>query len=114
MIKNYGGRKLGVVSSHRKALLRNMAQSLLLHEKITTTLAKAKELRPFTERIITQAVKGQHTLVRRHIRSKAAYQKLFTVLAPRYSQKHGGYTRILRMSSRIGDNAPRGVIELIP
>ena len=114
MIKTHSGRKLGVTSAHRRALLRNMTQSLLMHEKVVTTLAKAKELRPFAEKIITHAIKGKHVLVRRHIHDKIAYQKLFAVLAPRYSQKHGGYTRVLHLAPRSGDNAKRGVIELIP
>jgi large subunit ribosomal protein L17 len=114
MTKQMGGRKLGVTSSHRRALLRNMAVSLLLHEKVTTTLAKAKELRPFAEKIITHAVKGQHVIVRRHVHNKTVYNKLFSVIAPRYSNRPGGYTRLLRLGARVGDNSPRGLVELLP
>lgn len=113
MVKQMGGRKLGVTSSHRKALLRNMATSLLLHEKVETTVAKAKELRPFVEKIITHARQGKHYLVRRKISDKVVYQKLFNVLAPRYAQRPGGYTRILRLAPRVGDNAKRGLIALV-
>ncbi|MBI4376131.1 MAG: 50S ribosomal protein L17 [Elusimicrobia bacterium] len=108
-----GGRKLGVTSSHRRALLRNMATSLFLHEKLETTQAKAKELRPFAERIITQARQGKHYLVRRHIQDKVVYKKLFDVLAPRYAQRPGGYTRILHLAPRSGDNASRSLITLV-
>ena len=113
MIKTEGGRKLGVTSSHRRALLRNMATSLFLHEKVETTIAKAKELRPFAERLITRAKKGKHQLVRRDIHDKTVYRKLFDILAPRYAQRPGGYTRILRLAPRAGDNASRGMISLV-
>lgn len=113
MVKQLGGRKLGVTGSHRRALLRNMAASLFLHEKVETTIAKAKELRPFAERLITHAVRGRHYMARRLIQDKAAYKKLFEILAPRYSQRPGGYTRILRLAPRAGDNATRGLIALI-
>lgn len=113
MVKQLGGRKLGVTGTHRRALLRNMAASLFLHEKVETTIAKAKELRPFAERLITHAVRGRHYMVRRFIQDKAAYKKLFEILAPRYSQRPGGYTRILRLAPRVGDNATRGLIALI-
>ncbi|MFA6002892.1 MAG: L17 family ribosomal protein, partial [Elusimicrobiota bacterium] len=76
MIKTLGGRKLGVTGSHRRALLRNMATSLFLHEKVETTIAKAKELRPFAERIITRAVHGRHQLVRRDIQDKTVPEAL--------------------------------------
>lgn len=113
MTKQMGGRKLGVTSSHRRALLKNMATSLFLHEKVETTLAKAKELRPFAERIITQAKHGKHYMVRRAIHDKTVYRKLFEVLAPRYAQRPGGYTRILRLAPRSGDNALRGLVALV-
>jgi len=113
MIKQMGGRRLGVTGSHRRALLRNLATSLFLHEKIETTIAKAKALRPFAERIITQARDGKHYLVRRNIHDKVVYKKLFDVLAPRYAQRPGGYTRILRLASRPGDNASRGLVALV-
>ena len=113
MIKTLGGRKLGVTGSHRRAMLRNMATSLFLHEKVETTIAKAKELRPFAERLITHAVKGRHVLVRRQIQDKKVFKKLFEVLAPRYSSRPGGYTRIVRLLPRAGDNASRGIISLV-
>ena len=113
MVKQMGGRKLGVTGSHRRALLRNLATSLFLHEKVETTIAKAKELRPFAERIITQARDGKHYMVRRNIHDKTVYRKLFEVLAPRYAQRPGGYTRILRVVSRTGDNAARGLVSLV-
>jgi len=113
MIKNLGGRKLGVTGAHRRALLRNLATSLFLHEHIETTIAKAKELRPFAERIITRAVRGRHHLVRRDIHDRTVYRKLFEVLAPRYAKRPGGYTRINRLAPRAGDNAARGRIALV-
>ena len=113
MVKQMGGRKLGVTSSHRRALLRNMATSLFLHEKVETTLAKAKELRPFAEKIITDAKKGKHYMVRRVIHDKTVYKKLFDTLAPRYKERPGGYTRILHLAPRVGDNAKRGLISLV-
>jgi len=113
MIKTTGGRKLGVTSTHRRALLRNMATSLFLHEKVETTLAKAKELRPYAEKIITEAKQGKHYMVRRRINDKIVYKKLFEVLAPRYKERPGGYTRILHLAPRVGDNAKRGLISLV-
>ncbi|MBI4679011.1 MAG: 50S ribosomal protein L17 [Elusimicrobia bacterium] len=113
MIKTHGGRKLGLTGTHRRAMLRNMATSLFLHEKVTTTVAKAKELRPYAERLITRAVKGRHQLVRRDVHDKKVFRKLFEVLAPRYAARRGGYTRIVRLEPRLGDNAPRGMITLI-
>ena len=113
MIKTLGGRKLGVTGSHRRAMLRNMATSLFLNEKVETTIAKAKELRPFAERLITHAVRGRYPLVRRYIQDKTVYKKLFEVLAPRYAKRAGGYTRINRLAPRIGDNSVRGLISLV-
>ena len=113
MVKTNGGRKLGVTGSHRRALLRNMATSLFLHEKVETTIAKAKELRPFAEKIITSAKQGKHYMVRRDIHDKVVYKKLFEVLAPRYAERPGGYTRILHLAPRAGDNAKRGLISLV-
>jgi large subunit ribosomal protein L17 len=113
MIKTTGGRKLGVTSSHRRALLRNMATSLFLHEKIETTLAKAKELRPYAEKLITSAKQGKHYMVRRAIQDKTVYKKLFETLAPRYAQRPGGYTRVLHLARRQGDNSERGLITLV-
>ena len=108
-----GRRKLGVTGSHRRALLRNMATSLFKHERIETTLAKAKELRPYAEKLITNAKKGEHFMVRRQIHDKMVYKKLFEVIAPRYAQRPGGYTRILKIEPRLGDNAKLGLIMLV-
>lgn len=113
MVKQMGGRKLGVTSTHRRAMLRNMATSLFLHEKVETTSARAKELRPFAEKIITQAKQGKHFMVRRVIQDKLVFKKLFEVLAPRYAQRPGGYTRILRLTPRLGDNAQRSLVALV-
>lgn len=111
--KTLGRRQLGVTSSHRRALLKNMATSLFKHERIETTIAKAKELRPYAEKLISQAKRGEHYMVRRQIQDKQVYEKLFTVLAPRYQQRAGGYTRILRLEPRLGDNTKRGLIMLV-
>lgn len=111
--KALGRRQLGITSAHRRALLRNMATSLFKHERIETTIAKAKELRPYAEKLITNAKKGEHFMVRRQIQDKAVYKKLFEVLAPRYAQRPGGYTRILKIAPRIGDNAKLGLIMLV-
>lgn len=113
MIKTLGGRKLGRTSSHRRALMRNMATSLFLHERIQTSMAKAKELRSFAEKIITRAKKGKHLLVRRDIHDKTAFRKLFDVLAQRYQERPGGYTQILRLGRRTGDNSVQGLIRLV-
>ncbi|MBI5881619.1 MAG: 50S ribosomal protein L17 [Elusimicrobia bacterium] len=113
MIKTYGGRRLGVTGTHRRAMMRNMATSLFLHEKLTTTIAKAKTLRPYAEKLITHAVHGKHFLVRRHVQDKKVFKKLFEILAPRYAKRPGGYTRIVRLLPRSGDNASRGVITLV-
>lgn len=111
--KALGRRQLGITSAHRRALLRNMATSLFKHERIETTIAKAKELRPYAEKLITNAKKGEHYMVRRQIQDKVVYKKLFEVLAPRYAQRPGGYTRILKIAPRIGDNAKLGLIMLV-
>jgi len=110
------GRKLGRTTSHRRAMLRNMATSLFRHERITTTVAKAKELRPFAERLITLA--KRETLharrqVLRHIKDREVVTKLFSTLGPRYATRPGGYSRIVRTSARRGDNTEMAIIELI-
>ncbi|MBP0494392.1 50S ribosomal protein L17 [Pararoseomonas indoligenes] len=110
------GRKLGVTSSHRLSMFRNMATSLLKHEQITTTLPKAKELRPYVERIITLGKRGDLHARRQaaaQIRDAAVVRKLFDTLAPRYSARNGGYTRVLRAGIRYGDAAQMAVIELV-
>jgi len=112
------GRKLNKTSSHRKAMFSNMASALLKHEQIITTLPKAKELRPIVERLITLGKRGS-LHARRQVISKLPasdkeiVQKLFDVIAERYKERNGGYTRILKAGFRHGDAAPVAVIELV-
>ncbi len=112
------GRKLNRTTSHRRAMLSNMASALIKHEQIITTLPKAKELRPYVEKLITQGKKN--TLAsRRSVLSKLAdsdgpmVDKLFATLATRYAGRSGGYTRVLRAGFRHGDNAAMAVIEFV-
>lgn len=110
-------RKLGRTTSHRLAMLRNMVFSLVKHEKIETTLPKAKELRCLADRIIT--IGKRNTLVARRqvfdvLRSKDAVGKVFSKLAPRFMARQGGYTRIYKLGYRLGDSAPMAVIEYLP
>jgi len=110
------GRKLGRTSSHRLAVLRNMSTSLFLHERITTTLMKAKELRPFAERLITISKRETlhaRRLVLRDIHDKDVVAKMFDALSSRYAQRPGGYTRIIKLGPRRGDNAELARIELV-
>lgn len=110
------GRKLGVTSSHRLAMLRNMAVALLKHEQITTTLPKAKELRPVTERLITLGKRGglhAKRLAHAQLRDDAIVNKLFGSLADRYRNRAGGYTRVLKAGVRHGDAASMAIIELM-
>ena len=110
------GRKLNRNSSHRKAMFRNMTISLVEHEKIKTTLPKAKELRGFAEPLITLAKKdnlSNRRLAFDRIRSKSAVGKLFGELGPRYQSRPGGYIRILKCGFRSGDNAPMAIVELL-
>src|ERR671918_2310223 len=125
MRHNVGHRKLGRVTEHRIALLRNQAIALLRHEKIETTMPKAKELRPFVERLITIAKRGvaagdgngralhARRLVMAEIPDKAVVGKLFETLAPRFAERPGGYTRILRVGFRRGDSAEVAQVELV-
>ncbi len=109
-------RKLNRTASHRKAMFANMAASLIEHEQIVTTLPKAKEMKPFMDKLITLAKKGDLHARRQAIskvRNKAAVQKLFEVFGERYKDRSGGYTRVLKAGFRFGDNAPRAVIELV-
>ena len=109
-------RKLNRTASHRKAMFANMAASLIEHEQIVTTLPKAKELKPFMDKLVTLAKKGDLHARRQaiaKIRDKAAVQKLFEVFGERYKERNGGYTRVLKAGFRFGDNAPRAVIELV-
>ena len=111
------GRKLGRTSSHRKALLRNMVTSLLEFEKIETTDAKAKELRRLADKMITWGKRGglhARRQVLKVVNNKKVVQKLFGDIAPRFIERKGGYTRIIKAGRRKGDNAPLSIIELIP
>ena len=116
MKHNITHRKLNRTSSHRKALLMNLSNALLKHEQITTTLPKAKELRPFVEKVISLGKKGDL-----HARKKANsllkdeknIKRIFDVFAKRYKDRNGGYTRIVKLGNRYGDNAPTAVIELV-
>jgi len=110
------GRKLGVTSTHRLAMFRNMAHALLKHEQITTTLPKAKELRPVTEKLITLGKKGglaNQRLAYAELRDDVIVKKLFGTLADRYRARAGGYTRVLKAGIRYGDAADMAVIELV-
>jgi large subunit ribosomal protein L17 len=109
-------RKLGRTSSHRTAMFANMAASLIKHEQITTTLPKAKELRPFVEKLVTLAKKGDLHARRQaisQVRDVPQVGKLFETLGPRYSERNGGYIRIMKAGFRHGDNAPMAVIEFV-
>ncbi|MES2288281.1 MAG: 50S ribosomal protein L17 [Pseudomonadota bacterium] len=111
-----GGRKLQRTSSHRTALFRNMAAALIKHEQITTTLAKARELRPYTEKLITLAKKGglsNRRLAHSRLLDETQLVKLFDVLAVRYVDRAGGYTRIVKTGPRMSDSAEMAIIEFI-
>jgi len=116
MRHNNAGRRLGRTTSHRTAMFRNMVTSFLNHEKITTTDAKAKELRGIAEKMITLGKKGDLHAMRQaaaYIRDKKVVTKLFATIAPRYKERPGGYTRIIKLGIRPGDNAPLSIIELV-
>ncbi|OGV95437.1 MAG: 50S ribosomal protein L17 [Nitrospinae bacterium RIFCSPLOWO2_02_FULL_39_110] len=110
------GIKLGRTSAHRKALFRNLVTSLMLYEKIETTLAKAKELRRIADRMVTLGKRGTLSTRRRaaeYIKDKDVLKKIFDVIAKRYAERRGGYTRIYRVGFRKGDAAKLAVIELV-
>lgn len=110
------GRRLGRKTSHREAMFRNMVTSLLNHEKITTTDAKAKEIRVVAEKMITLGKRGDLHAMRQAasvIREKSVVTKLFSTIAPRYKDRAGGYTRIIKLGARQGDAAPVSIIELV-
>jgi large subunit ribosomal protein L17 len=112
------GRKLNRTSSHRGALFANMACALIKHEQITTTLPKAKELRPVVERLVTRAKNGKGSLHARRlaisqIKDVAMVAKLFDVIGPRYAARPGGYLRVLKAGHRYGDHAAMAVIEFV-
>ena len=111
-----GGRKLQRTSSHRTALFRNMAAALIKHEQITTTLAKARELRPYTEKLVTLAKKGglsNRRLAHARLLDETQLVKLFDVLAPRYADRAGGYCRVVKAGIRASDAADMAIIEFV-
>ena len=112
------GRKLNVTSSHRIAMFANMAAALIKHEQITTTLPKAKEIRPVIEKLVTLSRRGTADLHARRqalsqVRDLAQVKKLFDVIGPRYAGRPGGYTRVLKAGFRNGDHAPMAIIEFV-
>ena len=113
MIKTLGGRKLSRTGEHRRAMMANMATSLFLHEKVKTMTPKAKELKTFAERIIGKARRGARREVKRVIRDKVVYDKLFDVLVPRYETRPGGFTQLFRIGRRAGDNVEMSLVKLI-
>ena len=111
------GRRLGRDSAHRKAMLRNMVTSLILHERINTTEAKAKELRSVAEKLVTLGKRGDlhaRRQVAAFVANKEAVVKLFSDLSGRYKERNGGYTRVMKTGFRVGDNASMAIIELLP
>ena len=116
MKHNIVQRKLNRTTAHRKTLLINLSNALLKHEQITTTLPKAKELRPFVEKIITLGKKENLHAKRKAnslLRDEKNLKKLFDVYSQRYKDRNGGYTRIVKLGNRFGDNAPTAIIELV-
>lgn len=117
MRHNAKGRQLSRTASHRRAMLNNMVTSLFTHERVVTTQAKAKELRPFAEKLITLARRGDlhsRRLVERRIKDRAVLTRLFAEIGPRFAARPGGYTRILKLGHRPGDGAEVARIELLP
>jgi large subunit ribosomal protein L17 len=111
-----GGRKLQRTSAHRTAMFRNMSASLIKHEQITTTVAKAKELRPYVEKLVTLAKRGglsNRRLAQSRLMDDTQLKKLFDVLAERYKDRNGGYTRIIKAGIRASDAAPIAIIEFV-
>ena len=109
-------RKLGRTTAHRTAMFANMAASLIKHEQIVTTLPKAKELRPFVEKLVTLAKRGDlhaRRLAISRVRDQDQVRKLFDTIGPRYQTREGGYIRVLKAGFRHGDNAPMAVIEFV-
>ena len=111
-----GGRKLQRTSAHRIALFRNMAAALIKHEQITTTVAKAKELRPYVEKLVTLAKRGglsNRRLAHARLLDDAQLVKLFDVIGPRYGARSGGYTRVIKAGIRMSDASPMAIIEFV-
>ena len=116
MYHRISGRKLGMKTDIREAMLKNMVTSLIVHERITTTVTRAKELRKIADRMITLGKKGNLAAVRQAaitVQTKEALGKLFKDLGPRFAERNGGYTRIIRSSNRKGDNAPMVIMEWV-
>ena len=116
MYHGHAKRRFGRTHEHRKAMFANMCQALIKHEQIVTTLPKAKDLRPVVEKLVTLGKRGDLHARRQaiaQIKDATIVAKLFAVLAPRYKDRHGGYTRVLKAGFRYGDNAPMGVIEFV-
>ncbi|WP_284177142.1 50S ribosomal protein L17 [Rhabdaerophilum sp. SD176] len=116
MHHGFRGRRFGRTSSHRKAMFMNLAQSLITHEQITTTLPKAKDIRPIVEKLVTLGKRGDLHARRQAIaqlRDETVVRKLFDVIAKRYASRNGGYLRIMKAGFRFGDAAPMAVIEFV-
>ena len=116
MKHNIKNKKLNKTTSHRKAMFMNLSNALIKHEQITTTLAKAKELKRFVEKIITLGKKGNLQSRRKAIsilQDQAMTKKIFDILADRYKDRSGGYTRVIKLGNRFGDNSPMAVIEFV-
>ena len=116
MRHGFKGRRFNRTSEHRLAMFANMSAALIKHEQIVTTLPKAKDLRPVVEKLITLGKRGDlhaRRLAMSRLRDEAMVRKLFEVLGPRYKERSGGYTRVLKAGFRYGDNAPMAVIEFV-
>ena len=116
MRHGFRGRRFNRTSEHRKAMFANMSAALIKHEQIVTTLPKAKDLRPVVEKLVTLGKRGDlhaRRLAMSKLRDDAMVRKLFDVLGPRYKERNGGYTRVLKAGFRFGDNAPMAVIEFV-
>ncbi len=116
MKHNIKNKKLNRTSTHRKSMFMNLSNALIKHEQITTTLPKAKELKRFVEKIITLGKKGDLTSRRKAIsilQDQEMVKKIFDTISKRYKERNGGYTRIIKLGNRFGDNAPMAIIELV-
>ncbi len=116
MRHGFRGRRFNRTAEHRKAMFANMSAALIKHEQIVTTLPKAKDLRPVVEKLITLGKRGDlhaRRLAMSQLRDEGMVKKLFAVLGPRYQERQGGYTRVLKAGFRYGDNAPMAVIEFV-